>query len=93
MEILKSDPAFERSNIDRFTREFDRNSSQSEEMSQDTEAGIKSIFSNLSSGHKVTLLIITRCVDKLEERSILFLDEPENHLHPPLLSAFVRALS
>lgn len=93
MEILKSDPAFERSNIDRFTREFDRNSNQSEEMSQDTEAGIKSIFSNLSSGHKVTLLIITSCVDKLEERSILFLDEPENHLHPPLLSAFVRALS
>lgn len=93
MEILKSDPAFERSNIDRFTREFDRNSSQSEEMSQDTEAGIKPIFSNLSSGHKVTLLIITSCVDKLEERSILFLDEPENHLHPPLLSAFVRALS
>ena len=93
MEILKSDPAFERSNIDRFTQGFGRSSSQLDEISQCTETEIRSIFSNLSSGHKVTLLIITSCVDTLEERSILFLDEPENHLHPPLLSAFVRALS
>ena len=50
-------------------------------------------FMSLSSGHKVVLLTITSCVAEIEERSILFLDEPENHLHPPLLSALIRTLS
>ena len=27
------------------------------------------------------------------EKTLVFLDEPEGHLHPPLLSAFIRALS
>lgn len=53
----------------------------------------RSVFSQLSSGHKVVLLIVTCCVDKIEEKSIIFMDEPENHLHPPLLSALIRALS
>lgn len=51
------------------------------------------IFKNLSSGHKIVLLTITRLVETIEERSLVFLDEPEAHLHPPLLSAFVRSLS
>lgn len=51
------------------------------------------IFKNLSSGHKIVLLTITRLVETMEERSLVFLDEPEAHLHPPLLSAFVRSLS
>ena len=54
---------------------------------------INGIFSPLSSGHKVVLLTVTSCVNRIEERSILFLDEPENHLHPPLLAALIRALS
>lgn len=29
----------------------------------------------------------------MTEKTLVFLDEPEGHLHPPLLSAFVRALS
>ena len=32
-------------------------------------------------------------VETIEERSLVLLDEPEGYLHPPLLSAFVRALS
>lgn len=51
------------------------------------------IFKNLSSGHKIVLLTITRLVETIEERSLVFLDEPEAHLHPPLLSAFIRSLS
>lgn len=52
------------------------------------------LFSNrLSSGHKIVLLTITRLVENVEERSLVLLDEPEAHLHPPLLSAFIRALS
>lgn len=50
-------------------------------------------FRNLSSGHKIVLLTITRLVETIQEKSLLILDEPETHLHPPLLSAFIRALS
>ena len=50
-------------------------------------------FKRLSSGHKIVLLTITRLVETLQERSLVLIDEPEAHLHPPLLSAFIRALS
>ncbi|MNT13069.1 hypothetical protein D3C72_1480250 [compost metagenome] len=32
-------------------------------------------------------------METVEERILVLIDEPESHLHPPLLSAFVRALS
>ncbi len=48
---------------------------------------------NLSSGHKIVLLTVTKLVETVAERSLVLLDEPEAHLHPPLLSAFIRALS
>ncbi|WP_431285003.1 AAA family ATPase [Humitalea sp. 24SJ18S-53] len=51
------------------------------------------IFAKLSSGHKIVLLTITRLVETVGERTLVLLDEPEGHLHPPLLSAFIRALS
>ncbi|MCT4588904.1 MAG: ATP-binding protein [Carboxylicivirga sp.] len=51
------------------------------------------IFNRLSSGHKIVLLTVTRIVETIEERSLVLLDEPEGYLHPPLLSAFIRALS
>jgi predicted ATPase len=47
----------------------------------------------MSSGHAVVLLIITNLVALVEEKTLVLLDEPEGHLHPPLLSAFIRALS
>ena len=50
-------------------------------------------LSRMSSGHAVVLLTITRLVSTVEEKTLVLLDEPESHLHPPLLSAFVRALS
>ena len=57
----------------------------------DEEATLK--FSKLSSGHKIVLLSITRLVESVEEKTLVLLDEPEAHLHPPLLAAFVRSLS
>lgn len=47
----------------------------------------------MSSGHAVVLLSITKLVETVEEKSLVLIDEPESHLHPPLLSAFTRALS
>ena len=39
------------------------------------------------------MLSITRLVETVEEKTLVLIDEPESHLHPPLLSAFIRALS
>ena len=47
----------------------------------------------MSSGHAIVFMTITRLVEKVDERSLVLLDEPESHLHPPLLSALIRALS
>ncbi|MDM1496669.1 ATP-binding protein [Myroides odoratimimus] len=54
---------------------------------------IKRRFSELSSGHKIILLTITKLVEVLQEKSLVFFDEPETHLHPPLLSSFIRTFS
>lgn len=47
----------------------------------------------MSSGHSIVLLTITKLVDTVEEKTLVLIDEPESHLHPPLLSAFTRALA
>lgn len=57
------------------------------------EAAAQALFSDLSSGHAIVLLTITRLVELVDERTFVLIDEPEGHLHPPLLSAFIRALS
>jgi predicted ATPase len=48
---------------------------------------------HMSSGHKIVLLTITRLIENVSDRSLVLLDEPETHLHPPLLGSFMRALS
>lgn len=50
-------------------------------------------FSRLSSGHKIILLTLANLIDLVEEKTVVFLDEPEEHLHPPLVAAFIQALS
>ena len=91
INILSTDPTFR---DERIVELMPPQSDLSEGVSVDgRKAQIMEVFSRLSSGHKVVLLIMTGCVDKIEEQSVLFLDEPENHLHPPLLSALIRALS
>ncbi|WP_210247412.1 AAA family ATPase [Agrobacterium sp. T29] len=47
----------------------------------------------MSAGHAIVLLTITKLVARVDEKTLVLLDEPESHLHPPLLSAFTRALS
>lgn len=91
IQILKNDLTFRNEKIDLFMDGLRPGSA--ENIPAEKENKIRSVFRRLSSGHKVVLLIVTSCVAEIEERSILFLDEPENHLHPPLLSALIRALS
>lgn len=51
------------------------------------------LFRTLSSGHKVVLKIIVELTAHIGggEPSLVLLDEPETHLHPPLLAAFLKA--
>lgn len=76
-----------------------RNNITSEEQSDSSSfrekyrEAVTPFLSRMSSGHAIVLLTITRLVSTVEEKTLVLLDEPESHLHPPLLSAFVRALS
>lgn len=84
VEVLESDPMFQEAEIIKLIKIDD------EKIFKDTAS---KIFNKLSSGHKIVLLTITRLVETVEEKTLVMLDEPESHLHPPLLSAFIRALS
>lgn len=48
---------------------------------------------NFSSGQKILLLTITKLILKLTERTIVFVDEPELFLHPPMIKSYVRLIS
>jgi predicted ATPase len=84
LQMLEADAIFRDAEVAELADESD---------DEELKARASSVFSNLSSGHKIVLLTITRLVETVEERTLVLLDEPEAHLHPPLLSAFVRALS
>lgn len=58
-----------------------------------TSDSLKNRFSQLSSGHKSILSMITKIIDIIEEKTLIIIDEPESHLHPPLLANFIKALS
>lgn len=49
-------------------------------------------FSNWSTGHKIVMHATASLVAHTEPKSIVLIDEPESHLHPPLLAAFMHAL-
>jgi predicted ATPase len=83
LEMLEADPIFNDVNITAIT----------EDPGDTGTAEALDAFQQLSSGHKIVLLTMTRLVEVVEERTLVLLDEPEAHLHPPLLSAFVRSLS
>lgn len=85
IKVLQSDPVF---------RAADLLALITKNLQDDKQrAAILKTFKRLSSGHKIVLLTMTRRVEKVEERTLVLIDEPEAHLHPPLLSAMIRALS
>lgn len=83
VELLEADPLFLDANAKAVI----------DDTAEGWEGRTRKWFRRLSSGHSVILLTITRLVELVEEKSLVLIDEPEGHLHPPLLSAFVRALS
>jgi predicted ATPase len=83
IETLENDPLFAEAEVNGFLNLSDG----------EWKSTVKRRFKNLSSGHAIVLLTITRLVELVDEQTIVLIDEPEGHLHPPLLSAFIRALS
>jgi ABC-type transport system involved in cytochrome c biogenesis ATPase subunit len=83
MRVLESDPLFAALQIQRLA-----------DLPQDDfEDAAIALFDAASSGHKIVLLTMTRLVELVSERTLVLIDEPEAHLHPPLAASFVRALS
>ncbi|WP_152033974.1 AAA family ATPase [Paracidovorax avenae] len=82
VETLCSDPMFRDANIIELLA-----------AGEDWRQQALTVFRRLSSGHAIVLLTTTRLVELVDERTLVVLDEPEGHLHPPLLSAFIRAIS
>ena len=83
--LLEADPIFSDIGLS------DRLSSAKGRTTLETE--MSDLFRRLSSGHKIVLLTMVKLVQTLAEKTLVLIDEPEAHLHPPLLSAYVRALS
>lgn len=84
LEILRPlllDPSFQRIGLTQLYANND-----------DDELG--ELFRGLSSGHKVVLKIITELTAHISgsEPTLVLIDEPETHLHPPLLAAFLKSV-
>ena len=96
VKMLDTDSHFKQNNvsglIDGFGEEEGSGADWKVTIDKLADAGTD-LFMGLSTGHKIVLLAITRLVETVEERTLVLFDEPESHLHPPLLSAFIRALS
>lgn len=51
-----------------------------------------SLFQTWSTGHKIVMHAVASLVAFTEPKSIVLFDEPESHLHPPLLAALMHAM-
>ncbi|WP_416408562.1 AAA family ATPase [Agrobacterium rosae] len=55
-------------------------------------ARVRRLFLGWSTGHKIALHVIASLVANATPRSLILFDEPESHLHPPLMAALVHAV-
>jgi predicted ATPase len=83
ISILRNDPVFEGLPLGQLAAVSDP-----QELSQ-----FEPLISSLSSGHLIVLLATTKLVELVEDRTLVLFDEPESHLHPPLLASLIRVIS
>lgn len=53
---------------------------------------LQKIFMEWSTGHKIVMQIVLSLVAHTTQSSLVLIDEPETHLHPPLLAALMHAI-
>lgn len=79
-------------------RELLREPSFESLVGRDGQAAVESIirdpyrFRELSSGHQIALSIIVLLTCHVRSGSLVLIDEPESHLHPPLLAALIKSI-
>lgn len=83
ISILRNDPVFEGLPLGQLAAVSDP-----QEVSQ-----FELLISSLSSGHLIVLLATTKLVELVEDRTLVLFDEPESHLHPPLLASLIKVIS
>ncbi|WP_452221433.1 AAA family ATPase [Lacinutrix salivirga] len=49
-------------------------------------------INNISTGHKFVIHSIVKMIYHIERRSLVLFDEPESHLHPPLLAILMKTI-
>lgn len=54
---------------------------------------VRDDIGKLSSGQKIFILSLTKIVLEMTERTVVFFDEPELFLHPPLIKAYIRLIA
>lgn len=59
---------------------------------QESHSFHKEFFHGLSTGHKFVLHSMIHILLHIEKRCLVLFDEPETHLHPPLLAVLMSAL-
>ncbi|KQX06763.1 MULTISPECIES: AAA family ATPase [unclassified Leifsonia] len=52
----------------------------------------REVLGRLSAGQKIVINIIVQLAAHLRMQSLVLVDEPETHLHPPMLAALLRAI-
>lgn len=85
--ILENDPLFKEIGISNLAELI------IDDTAQDWSDKVRGFLNKFSSGHLVTLISITKLIEVTEDRSLTLIDELEAHLHPPLISAYIRAIS
>ena len=92
-DILSSDYNLSEMGIVDILNEYLLISKKEKSNMEELSSNLANKFSELSSGHQIILLSISKIVELIVEKTLIVIDEPETHLHPPLLSSFIRALS
>lgn len=91
IKIIETDPNLAELKLSNIV-ESDDDIDESEKENKIKQKALR-LISKTSSGHTIVLLTITKLIEAVEQKSLVLIDEPETHLHPPLLSAFTKAIS
>ncbi|AVH43730.1 AAA family ATPase [Agrobacterium tumefaciens] len=83
LQILSNDPVFRQLPLTKLP-----DLKVEEEIEQ-----FRGVVSQMSTGHQIVLLSISKLVELVQDRTLVLFDEPESHLHPPLLASLIRAVS
>lgn len=92
LEMLSRDPHIAQLPIRELAKRFENEISHLRN-TELVQLELRRAFGELSSGHAIVLLTITKLVEHVAEQSLVLIDEPESHLHPPLLASFIQTLS